>query len=663
MMPNTKKIGMQQRDVVLERVVDEKQKIIEVSFASSQAYERWWGWESLVMEGMDTSRSDDGVMPFLVNHWRDDQVGNVEKTWIDGDVGRAHIKFGNSVRANEIWDDMTVSKIRRGISLGYIIDEMILTGKTGDTENYDITKSTVLEISTASIPADTTVGTEKGMDILSRCKDHETKILTKIKEAIMPQEKPELKIDHALLAKEIAKLTPAPAAPAAPAATKQDDADFETKAAALVVEDRAGNVKRMTEIQALGAAHRCTDLATEHIVKGTGLETFRGILLEKVANAKPVEVPDASIGMAGKDLKKYSLLKAITAAASGDWSDAGLEKECSDAVGTTLKRTAKGFFLPLDVMAEQRGFAGAEEVAKREMNVGVAAEGGNIVATDLMMGSFIELLRNAMMIRRLGATVLSGLVGDIAIPKQTGGATGYWLAEGGDATLSEQTFGQVGMTPKTVAGRTQYTRKLMQQTSLDVENFVRLDLAIVLALAMDLAAITADGTGNTPTGVLATSGIGLVAMGTDGLAPTYQSAVDLETAISVANADIGSMAYLTNSKVRGKMKTTALETGYPVYMWGKGAERGFGEVNGYPAAVSNQVPWNLDKGTSSGVCSATLFGVWSQLLIGLWGGLDILVDPYTNSASGGMQIVAFQDCDIAVRHAEAFAVIKDYLTV
>ena len=81
---------------------------------------------------------------------------------------------------------------------------------------------------------------------------------------------------------------------------------------------------------------------------------------------------------------------------------------------------------------------------------------------------------------------------------------------------------------------------------------------------------------------------------------TWAHIVDLESQIAVANADVGSMGYLTNAKVRGKLKTTSKVTGQNGFIW-EGAS-----LNGYNAAVSNQVPSNLTKGTASGVCSAIM---------------------------------------------------------
>jgi HK97 family phage major capsid protein len=310
-----------------------------------------------------------------------------------------------------------------------------------------------------------------------------------------------------------------------------------------------------------------------------------------------------------------------------------------------MGRTARGFFMPSDVQ-------------KRDLVVGTPTSGGNLVATDLLMGSFIDMLRNAMVIDKLGARMLTGLVGNVAIPKQTSGSTIYWVAENTAPTESQQAIGQVLMSPKTAGGFTDIGRTLMNQTSLDVENFVMSDLAINLGLGIQQAALSGTGASNQPSGLLTRITPSVIG-GTNGLAPTWQNIIDLETNVAVANADVGSMAYLVNAKTRGKFKSTQKfsgTNGMPV--WGEGLQ----PLNGYNAAVTNALPSNLTKGTSNGVCSALIFGNWSDLVIGMWGTTDLIRDPYTASSSGGVRIVALQDVDVNVRNIESFATMVDALT-
>jgi HK97 family phage major capsid protein len=361
-------------------------------------------------------------------------------------------------------------------------------------------------------------------------------------------------------------------------------------------------------------------------------------------------MPDGRIGMSLGEIRSYSLVRALRAAAAGNWANARLEHEASEAVARQLGRDPQGFFVPTD-------WSGGAEM--RDLTTG-SALGGPLISTDLLSMNFIDLLRNRMVVRAAGATVLGGLVGNVAIPRQSGGGTAYWVAEGIAPTESQQATDQVTLTPKTVGAFTDITRKLLKQSSIDVEMMVRNDLATCLALELDRVALHGSGSSNEPTGIDHTTGIGSVAGGGSGAAPSWANILSLETEVAVDNADIGRLAYITNAKMRGKLKGTMRVATYgdtPVWK-----EDSSTPLNGYPALVTNQVSSTLTKGSAS-TCSAIFFGNWGDLLIGLWGVLDVLVDPYTGSTTGTVRVVELLDADIAVRHAESFAAMLDALTV
>lgn len=380
--------------------------------------------------------------------------------------------------------------------------------------------------------------------------------------------------------------------------------------------------------------------------------------------------PDPAIGLSEREARTYSFVRMINALANPTdrraQEAAAFEREASEATAKALGLTPQGFLVPTDVL-RQRSLARVltprgwqyQAAEKRDLVKGTTTAGGYMVATDLLADSFIEMLRNRMMVQVAGATILGDLQGDVAIPKQSAGATAYWVAENGAPTESQQTVAQVTMSPKTVGAFTDISRKLLKQSSIDVEGFVRRDLSAITALAVDLAALHGSGSSNQPTGIAATSGIGSVAGGTNGSAPTLAHIVQLETEVAIDNADIGTLAYMTNAKVRGKLKQTAINATYGDKMiWADGDT----PLNGYPAYVTNQVSSTLTKGTSSGVCSAIFFGNWADLMIGMWGTLDILVDPYTGGTAGTVRVIALNDIDIAVRNAESFAAMLDALT-
>jgi HK97 family phage major capsid protein len=362
--------------------------------------------------------------------------------------------------------------------------------------------------------------------------------------------------------------------------------------------------------------------------------------------SKPL--PTNDIGMSKEEARSFSIVRLLNAMGNPDdvraQKAAGFEFEvCRAAADKVSHREVKGLIVP-------------HEVLKRDLVVGTNTAGGHTVATNLLAGNMIELLRNKMVLPGMGMQMLTGLVGNVAIPKVTGGATAYWVAESGAPDPSQQAFAQVPMSPKTLAAQTAISRKLLLQSSIDVEAFVQNDLARVLALELQRVAINGSGTAPEPRGILNTAGIGDVAGGTNGAAPTWAHIVALETEVAQDNADEGTLGYLTNTKVRGKLKTTSKVSGQNGFIWEDG-------LNGYQAQVTNAVPSNLTKGSANAVASAIIFGNFADLIMGLWGGLELMVNPYTNAAQGGVIVHAFQDADLAVRHAESFAAMKDALTV
>lgn len=363
------------------------------------------------------------------------------------------------------------------------------------------------------------------------------------------------------------------------------------------------------------------------------------------------------IGLTEREARSFSLVKLMRHIVDPNdisaRNAAGFEIEASRAAGKhwdDMGAEIRGITIPVDVL---RATIGAEQ---RAQSAGTASAGGNLVATELLAGSFIEVLRNRTSVLQMGATMLDGLVGNINIPRATSANTVSWVSEGSaPGSASSVTFDQVALNPSTAACYTDVTRRLLLQSSVGVEAFVRNDLIRQVALAIDYAALNGSGSGGQPTGVLQTSGIGSVALGTNGAAPTWAGVVALETAVAAANADIGTLGYLTNAKGRGALKNVAkLGNTTAVPIWDDN------EVNGYKALASNQVPSSLTKGSGSNL-SALLFGNWADLIIGMWGGLDLAVDPYSSSTTGTVRFIALQDVGVALRHLVSFAAITDMI--
>lgn len=651
------------RSVSFERkAVDAEARTIEFALSSELPYQRWWGIEVLSHDGgaVRLGRLNSGTHPLLVDHNTRDQVGVIEKAWIDAEkVLRCVARFGKSARANEIFQDVQ-DGIRSLVSVGYQIHSLrLLKASDDEDDTYLVDDWEPFEGSIVAVPADPTVGIgrEESADT------HLRSLINSAKEKAMDP------------VKDKPAGTPAPApAVTLPAEPRSED----TVRNATTLERQ-----RCRDIEALGRKFkRAQPEIDAAIEQGVAYDAFREKVFAALEQSGALKLADSgTIGMTKKEAQNFSFCRLIAAAMfptdKGVQEMAAFELEASRAaqdkrLDSRDQSRAGGLCIPVDVMHHPLDMRMEEAEAAvrqlmgrmtlggrmgRDLVVGTATAGGNLVATELLASSFIDLLVAELSVMQMGATMLTDLQGNIAIPRATGGATTYWVGENTAPTESQQAFDQVALTPKTVGAFVDYSRRLLLQSSVSVEAFVRMDVARQIALGIDLGALNGSGTSNQPRGVLQTSGIGSVAGGTNGLAPTWDHIVQLESAVANANAPGGSRGYLTNTKVRGQLKRTQKFTGTNgVEVWQGG------ELNGAPARVSNQVPSNLTKGTSVGVCSAIAYGNWRDLLIGMWGGLDILMDPYTGGAAGTRRLVALQDVDVSVRYPVSFAAMLDALT-
>jgi HK97 family phage major capsid protein/HK97 family phage prohead protease len=583
--------------------VDAESRSIEFPFSSELPVERWFGDEILSHKSgaANLTRLNDGA-PLLFNHNMDEIIGVVELAWIGEDKrGHAKVRFAKTARADEVLS-MVQDGILRNVSFGYRIGEMAEAKKDGKSV-FTATRWEPFEVSMVTVPADHTVGIGR-----AEASDERDVTVHRIQEeSAQPAE---------TITEEIT-MTEQVAAAAV---------DVQVVATQAAEAERA----RIAAIEALGKRFNASELSRKLINDGIQLDAARAAFLEEIkVDQKPITGKEADVGLTAKEVRQFSVLRALNALANPAdkqaWHAAAFEREVSEAGAKAAGKSARGIFVPGEVLR-----------AQRDLNVTAPTAGGNVVATDLMAASFIDLLRNSSIAIRAGSTVMNGLQGNVAIPKQTGAATAYWVAESGAPTESQQTVGQVTMTPKTVGAFTDFSRRLILQSSIDVENMVRRDLATVIALAIDTAALYGTGASNQPTGLKLQSGINTKDFAATN--PTFAELVAMESEIAADNADLGAMRYLLNPAQRGNFKSVEKFSTTGATIWEPG-----NTVNGYATEVSNQI-----------TAGDVFFGNFADLLIGFWSGLDLTVDPYAGATSGTVRVIALQDCDIAVRNAVSF---------
>jgi HK97 family phage major capsid protein len=346
--------------------------------------------------------------------------------------------------------------------------------------------------------------------------------------------------------------------------------------------------------------------------------------------------------------KGYSLRRALFGEEGGPEQDISRElRRYTDADGLNPHADGPGqtsTLIPWAVLTEKR--AG-------ELTIGT--EGTDIRETDV--GPGVEVLRQVSVVAKAGGTFLENLRGDLRLPRVTAGSTATWLTEAQAASQSTPTFDSIVLSPKSARGYIDITRAVAVQASQGVDELLRRDLLATVGQLLDKAALHGAGSGGEPTGIINVSGIGDVAGGTNGLAPAQIHLAELESDVGIANADLGRLAFVTNSQVRSKLRRTESFAGAGPIWAGN-------TLLGWPAYCTQNVRSDLTKGTSSGVCSAIFFGLWSELLVALWGpGLEVVADKYSLSTTGVTRLNVYLDVDIGVRHAASWSVMKDALTV
>lgn len=576
-------------------------RAIEFPFSSELPVDRWFGREILShdQKAVDLSRLNASA-PVLFNHEPGQVIGVVERAWVDAEKkrGMARVRFSRNEFAQQVVADIEDS-ILRNVSVGYSIREAI----PGSGDEVVATSWTPYEVSIVTMPADPTVGIGRSL----------------------PDQ-----------AQAPAAATPTPTVPTMETQTP----DFEAVRAQAAADAAAAERSRIAGITALTREHQ-VDIAQKLIEDGASLEEAqRQVLAEIAKRAKQPATPKASIsaqsqpiaggadiGLSERETQQFSFLRAMRAQLLPNERSvveaAAFEREVSNATAQRMGVAPKGLLVP-------------NEVLSRALVAGTASAAGDLIFTDARPDSFIELLRKRNVLTSLGVTVLSGLVGPVAFPKQTGAAQAYWVGEQGEATESDPTVGQVNMSLKTLSAWTRFSRSLMLQSSLDVELWVRNELATVMALEQARATLYGSGTSNEPQGLKNITGINTEDFGA--AQPTYAELVSMETKIAADDADIGAMGYVTNATIFGGFKTTEKASNTAQFVLEPG-----GTVNSYPVVRSNQVE------------SGDVFmGVWNQVILGLWGALDLQVNPYSEDKAGNVRVVVHQSCDVAVRYPEAF---------
>lgn len=561
-------------------------------------------------------RIETGAAPLLVNHDWTDPVGMITAGRSAGGRLTVDAHFFDTDRAREVqaWVDGGL----RNVSIGYEIHAIEERSKS---KQFVATDWEPLEISIVTVPADPSVGIGR---------EHESAF-----EAVMQRAQKPAAI--AITQREESQMTDVQNAAAA-GETRAADASVtvtpngtaEQRATPLEIEQA-----RRKAITTMAAACNITDQRSVNhwISTGATLDQVSDDMLKITQERSKAASSPAFLDMTPKEVDRYSVVRAVRAALSKDWSKASFELEAHKAImgrSGAQPRNGNSFFVPMDVQVRQT----------RDMTVAGVSGSQYLVSTQNLSSSFIDLLRNDSVVLGLGATRLTGLTGNITIPRMTAGGTAYWLGDENTAiTESQATLGQVSLTPKNVAALTEITHQLIQQSDPSVEQMVMNDLAQVLALAVDVACLRGSGGSGQPQGIVGTSGVG--SFDTDATDP-YGDVLNAQADVGAANALRPGCAYVADlaSAVLLSGRSRFANTDTPVW----NGNLLDATMAGFPAKATNQMSANT-----------MLFGWWPSVIVAEWGMLELAVNPFSDFTRGLSQIRAWYTMDTAMRYPAAFS--------
>ena len=572
--------------------------------SSEEPYRRYDGNEILVHTpaAVDLSFLNSGNAPLLDSHIRHEglksQIGVIQRAWLKDKRLYVEVRFSRKEDAQEIMQDV-IDGIVKNVSVGYTV---MKTEVSENPDEYRVIRWQPTEASFVSVPADPTVGIGRSATVRT---------------------------------------------------TAMPDPIQMPDPAALQAARGAETAEAMREIFALAATHNQRELADSHVDEAMragsvpSLAAFRGKLRAVIPADTPLVNQD--IGLTQRQTERFSVMRLARSFADGNSaSDAAFEREaCRAAAEKDPTSSARGFVLPAELMNswgnfEVDGVRSSNPQVRQQLGRAAVSTGvqTQVIYTEHLADRFIDNLRNASSILQAGVTVLAGLDGNVEIPGGSANSAGAWLAaEAANAAETVPTFRKITLSVKDVAGYTDITRRMLQQSSIDMEAYVRSQLITAMMEAIDLAGLSGSGAGGVPTGVKTTAGIGSVSYAGVGAIPTWAEIVAFETALASANALRGNPAYIAPASMRGYLKSTPKIAGFPTFLM----ESNDAGLNGYRFITSNQV-----------AAADMYFGNWSDLLMGMWGSMSLDRDTAALFLSGGVRLRAIQSVDFAVARVGSF---------
>ena len=384
------------------------------------------------------------------------------------------------------------------------------------------------------------------------------------------------------------------------------------------------------------------DAISEQVAKlDADLTRAKAIEQMEISSAKPIDTADLAHRRARRE---FSITLAIRdhLGRLTRTDDPGFEREIQQELRSDRALRFEGIPAPL------------EALETRAPVVTTAGGSANILPEDYRPDMYIPALRDSLVAGRLGVTQLSGLSGDLEIPKANAVTAAGWAAETGAFAETTPTFQQLTMSPKKAGAWSEWSQQMVLQSDPGIEGLLRADLAQTMARLVDTAVIYGTGASNQPTGVQTAITNTARAADTNGKALTFAEIQALIELLETRNLPAGDRAFL----LAPRTKFDAMDKSRFATDGDRGAELAYqnGALLGERAVVSNMVNIAETHGTAS-TTTSLFYGQWSDMILGYWQGLDIAVNPWADTSFKRATILirAMLFCDLLIRRDESFA--------
>ena len=299
--------------------------------------------------------------------------------------------------------------------------------------------------------------------------------------------------------------------------------------------------------------------------------------------------------------KRFSLLKAIREVANNQQLDAA-SQAVVDAGAEEMRKAGQSFGGQIQIPTELR---------EGPVHYTAAGDGDHVIVTDYL--NILEPLKAKNVLVNAGANYLTGLVGNVQIPSMSAENV-FWEGEVTDAKDGAGTFEHINMAPRRLSAYIDISKQFLAQDSLGAEALIRKQLVEAINDKLEATILSdAAASGNVPAGIF------------NGVVPTnitdYASVCNFESELDQNNF-VGEFKYVINPKAKAYLRSSIKGTNATGMILENDA------IDGTPAEVTT----HMKEDTIA-------YGDWNNLYIGQWGGIDLLIDNYTQATKGCVRLV------------------------